>query len=83
MKAELPPDYMLAKLQMVMPLFQEARDALVALSTAQCKLHGIDLSLGDRMDRAGTYSLDDWNAQMAASGVPMASHETSSAKTPT
>jgi hypothetical protein len=68
-KTELPPDYMLAKLQMVMPLFQEARDALVALSVAQCKLHGIDLSLGDRMDQAGTYSLDDWNAERTAAGV--------------
>ena len=42
-----PPGYMLAKLQMVMPLFQEAR---------------IRLGLADRMDKAGTFSLDDWLA---------------------
>ncbi len=62
----LPPAYMLAKLQMVMPVMQEARDALTALSVAQCKLHGIALDLADRMDRAGTFSLDDWAEALAA-----------------
>ncbi len=59
---QLPPQYMLAKLQMVMPLFQEARDALTAITEAQRKLHGISSTLADRMDEAGTFSLDDWNA---------------------
>ena len=43
----LPPGYMPAKLQMVIPMFQEAR---------------IRLGLADRMDKAGTFSLDDWLA---------------------
>lgn len=58
----LPPAYMLAKLQMVMPLFQEARDALTALTEVQRKLHHISPTLADRMDEAGTYSLDQWLA---------------------
>lgn len=62
----LPPAYMLAKLQMVMPVMQEARDALTALSVAQCKLYGIALDLADRMDRAGTFSLADWAADPCA-----------------
>lgn len=56
----LPPRYMLAKLQMVMPLFQEARDALTAITEPMRKLRGISLSLADRMDEAGTYSQADW-----------------------
>lgn len=56
----LPPAYMLAKLQMVMPLLQEARDALTAITETQRKLYGISASLADRMDEAGTYNLDDW-----------------------
>lgn len=57
-----PPSYMLAKLRMVMPLFQEARDALTAITETQRKLHGISPTLADRMDDAGTFSLDDWQA---------------------
>lgn len=58
----LPHAYLLAKLAMVMPLFQEARDALPAITEAQRKLHGLSLTLADRMDIAGTFSLDDWTA---------------------
>lgn len=58
----MPPPYMLAKLQMVMPLFQEARDALTAITEMQRKLHRIAPDLADRMDAAGTFSLDDWRA---------------------
>lgn len=57
---QLPPDYMLAKLQMVMPLFQEARDVMPAISVVAMKLHGISPTLADRMDAAGTFSLADW-----------------------
>lgn len=64
--APLPPAYMLAKLQMVMPLFQEARDALTVISEAQRKLHRIAPDLADRMDAAGTYSLDDWTTATQA-----------------
>ncbi len=56
----MPPAYMLAKLQMVMPLFQESRDALTAITEQQRKLHGISPTLAERMDEAGTFSLDDW-----------------------
>lgn len=56
----LPHAYLFAKVAMVMPLFQEARDALTALTETQRKLHGISPTLADRMDIAGTYSLDDW-----------------------
>lgn len=59
---QLPPDYMLAKLQMVMPLMQEARDALTAISVEQMNLRGISATLAERMDEAGTFSLDDWLA---------------------
>ncbi len=58
----LPHPYLFAKVSMVMPLFQEARDALTAISEAQRKLHGISPTLAARMDAAGTYSLDDWQA---------------------
>ena len=56
----LPHAYLLAKLAMVMPLLEEARDALCALTVPQCKLHHISMSLADRMDIAGTFSLEDW-----------------------
>jgi hypothetical protein len=59
---QLPPAYMLAKLAMVVPLLQEARDALCALREDQRVRHGIAKNLADRMDAAGTYSLDDWQA---------------------
>ncbi|HAX23096.1 MAG TPA: hypothetical protein DCY64_22770 [Hydrogenophaga sp.] len=62
---QLPPNYMLAKLQMVMPLMQEARDALTAISVEQMKLRGISATLAERMDEAGTFSLDNWLALQA------------------
>ena len=58
----MPPAYMLAKLQMVIPLFQESRDALTAITEQQRKLHGISPTLAERMDEAGTFSLDDWQS---------------------
>lgn len=57
---ELPPAYLFAKLAMVMPLFQEARDALPAISENARILNHIRKDLADRMDIAGTYSVDDW-----------------------
>lgn len=59
---ELPPAYMVTKLAMVMPVLQEARDALCALTEMQRKLHRIAPDLADRMDAAGTFSLGDWRA---------------------
>lgn len=56
----LPYAYLLQKLAMVLPLFEEARDALTVITEQQRKSSGISPSLADRMDVAGTYSLDDW-----------------------
>jgi hypothetical protein len=42
------------KLKLVMPLFEEARDALCAIPLASAKLHSVRLDLADRMDFAGT-----------------------------
>jgi hypothetical protein len=55
-----PPAYMHAKLQLMIPLFQEARDAICAITETQRKAHGISPTLAERMDAAGTFSLDDW-----------------------
>jgi len=55
-----PHDYLLKKLAMVMPLFEEARDALTAISEQQRAARCISPTLADRMDMAGTYSIDDW-----------------------
>jgi len=55
-----PHDYLLKKLAMVMPLFEEARDALTAISEQQRAVRCISPTLADRMDMAGTYSIDDW-----------------------
>ena len=46
-------DALKRRLAAMMPLFQEARDALPAISLASAKLHGLDLTLGDRMDDVG------------------------------
>jgi len=63
----LPHGYLLAKVAMVLPLLEEARDALTAITEHQRRLHGISPTLADRMDVAGTYSLEDWQA--TAGGV--------------
>jgi hypothetical protein len=42
-----------ARLAAIFPLFQEARDALTAIPLASARLHGVDLSLADRMDHVG------------------------------
>lgn len=56
----LPQAYLIKKLAMVMPLFEEARDALTAISEQQRAVRCISPTLADRMDMAGTYSIDDW-----------------------
>lgn len=57
---EKPYEYLVEKLKMVMPLFEEARDALTAITETQRISHGISKTLADRMDVAGVYSVDDW-----------------------
>ena len=51
--------------QAMMPLFQDARDAIVALTKSQCKLHHISPDLADRMDDVGI--LERWEASEAES----------------
>lgn len=42
-----------ARMNVMMPLFEEARDALCAISTTAAKLHNVRLDLADRMDDVG------------------------------
>jgi hypothetical protein len=48
------------RLQDMVPLFEEARDALPAISTTSARLRGIRLDLADRMDAVGDY--EQWKA---------------------
>ena len=48
----------------MMPLFTEARDALPAISLVAAKLHGVSLTLTDRMDGVG--NPDHWQAMDVA-----------------
>lgn len=68
----LPRDYLLKKLAMVMPLFEEARDALTAISEQQRAVRCISPTLADRMDMAGTYSIDDWRDVTPPTESPIA-----------
>lgn len=54
--------YLKWRLKTVIPLLQEARDALPAITTVQAQLRGISLSLAERMDAAGTATRADFNA---------------------
>lgn len=44
----------------MLPLFQEARDAITAINLSTAKLHGLSLDLDKRMDRVGI--LEEWEA---------------------
>lgn len=55
--------YLLRKLELMLPLFQEARDALPAITEHARRLRGISPTLADRMDRVGTFSIDDYRAE--------------------
>lgn len=63
---EVDADYYVWRLQVILPIFQEARDALPAISLASAKLYRVDLSLGDRMDKAGTATRDDFDTARKA-----------------
>ena len=41
------------RLKAMLPLFEEARDALCAIPLASAKLHNVSLTLADRMDDVG------------------------------
>ncbi len=58
--AAKPVGYLIRKLEMVMPLMEEARDALTVLTTTQIKLRHISPTLATRMDEVGTYSVEEW-----------------------
>lgn len=58
--------YLKHRLNTIIPIFQEARDALTALTMAQVKLRGISSSLADRMDDAGTYNREKYDAEQRA-----------------
>ena len=55
------------RLKTILPLFEEARDALPAITETSRKLRGIAADLADRMDEAGTYSREKWDAAMKES----------------
>ncbi len=46
------------RLKLLIPLFQEARDALPAISLATAKMRNLDLTLADRMDEVGTMTAE-------------------------
>jgi len=48
------------RLQDMMPLFQEARDAITLIKLSTAKLHGLSLDLDKRMDDVGI--LERWEA---------------------
>jgi hypothetical protein len=50
------------RLDEIIPIFEEARDALPAISEAARKLHGIDSALADRMDKAGYRTREEYRA---------------------
>ena len=63
-------EYLRWRLNEILPLFEEARDALPAISIAAAKLHRVDLSLGDRMDKAGTRTRAEFDAAIDAAMAP-------------
>jgi hypothetical protein len=50
------------RLDEIIPLFEEARDALPAISKVSRRLHGIDPLLADRMDKAGCRTREEYLA---------------------
>lgn len=55
------------RLDAMMPLFEEARDALPAITLGSAKLRGIRLDLADRMDDVG--DPERWAARKSASAA--------------
>jgi len=62
--AERERDYLRWRLREIMPLFEEARDALCAISLVAAKAYRVDLSLGSRMDAAGTRTREEFDAML-------------------
>lgn len=59
--------YLRWRLEEIMPLFQEARDALCGITEIQMRLRGISPTLADRMDAAGTRTREQFDAAMLTS----------------
>ena len=55
------------RLDAMMPLFEEARDAIPAITLGSAKLRGIRLDLADRMDDEG--DPERWAARKSASAA--------------
>ena len=58
-----------ARLKAMMPLFEEARDALPAITVVSMRLRGISASLADRMDEIGI--ANQWKKRYAAEAARM------------
>ena len=59
-------DYLRWRMREIIPLFEEARDALCAISLVAATAYRVDLSLGSRMDAAGTRTREEFDAMLAA-----------------
>ena len=59
-------EYLRWKLGLVLPVFQEARDALTAILTTQLRLYNISPTLAERMDYAGVSGKEEWHRAIAA-----------------
>lgn len=55
-------DYLRWRMREIIPLFEEARDALCAISIVAATAYRVDLSLGSRMDAAGTRTREEFEA---------------------
>ena len=60
--AERERDYLRWRMREIIPLFEEARDALCAISLVAATAYRVDLSLGSRMDAAGTRTWEEFEA---------------------
>ena len=64
--SERERDYLLWRMREIIPLFEEARDALCAISLVAATAYRVDLSLGARMDAAGTRTREEFDAMHTA-----------------
>lgn len=66
--------YLTWRLQSAIPLLQEARDALPAISKTLARLHNVRLDLADRMDEAGTATREQFDAATSSASPSSVSH---------
>ena len=65
-ESERERDYLRWRMREIIPLFEEARDALCAISLVAATAYRVDLSLGSRMDAAGTRTREEFDAMLTA-----------------